>query len=44
MNFDTIFYCQQAPFSGGVAGEQAIKNQSSIGYFLVFLLIFFYIS
>jgi hypothetical protein len=28
MNFDTIIYRQQAPFSGAVAGEQAIKIQS----------------
>jgi hypothetical protein len=41
MNFDTMIYRQQAPFSGSVAGEQAIKIQSSIAYFLVFLLIFF---
>jgi hypothetical protein len=25
MNFDTVIYRQQAPFSGAVAGEQAIK-------------------
>jgi hypothetical protein len=40
MNFDTIIYRQQAPFSGDVAGEQVIKIQSSIAYFSVFLLIF----
>jgi hypothetical protein len=40
MNFDTIIYHQQAPFSGVVAGEQAIQIQSSIAYFSVFLLIF----
>jgi hypothetical protein len=28
-NFDTIINCQQAPFSGAVAGEQVIKIQSS---------------
>jgi hypothetical protein len=44
MNFDTIIYRQQAPFSGAVAGEQAIKIQSSIAYFSVFLLILFCIS
>jgi hypothetical protein len=44
MNFDTIIYLQQHPFSGAVAGEQAIKIQSSIAYFSVFLLIFFCIS
>jgi hypothetical protein len=44
MNFDMIIYRQQAPFSGAVAGEQAIKIQSSIAYFSVFLLIFFCIS
>jgi hypothetical protein len=38
MNFDTIIYRQEAPFSGTVAGEQAIKTQSSISYFSVFLL------
>jgi hypothetical protein len=38
MNFDTIIYHQQAPFSGAVAREQAIKIQSSIAYFSVFLL------
>jgi hypothetical protein len=40
MKFDTIIYHQQAPFSGAVNGEQAIKIQSSIAYFSVFLLIF----
>jgi hypothetical protein len=44
MNFDTIIYRQQAPFSGAFAGEQAIKIQSSIAYFSVLLLIFFCIS
>jgi hypothetical protein len=44
MNFDTIIYRQQASFSGAVAGEQAIKIQSSIAYFSVFLLISFCIS
>jgi hypothetical protein len=44
MNFDTNIHRQQAPFSGTVAGEQAIKVQSSIAYFSVFLLIFFCIS
>jgi hypothetical protein len=44
MNFDTNIHRQQAPFSGAIAGEQAIKIQSSIAYFLVFLLIFFCIS
>jgi hypothetical protein len=29
MNFDTTINRQQAPFSGAVAGEQAIKIQSS---------------
>jgi hypothetical protein len=40
MNFDTNIHCQQAPFSGAVAGEQAIKIQSSIAYFSVFLFSF----
>jgi hypothetical protein len=43
VNFDTIINRQQAPFCGAVAGEQAIKIQSSIAFcefFLVFLLIF----
>jgi hypothetical protein len=40
MNFDTNIHRQQAPFSGTVAGEQAIKIQSSIAYFSVSLLIF----
>jgi hypothetical protein len=44
MNIDTTINCQQAPFSGAVAGEQAIKIQSSIAYFSVFLLFFFCIS
>jgi hypothetical protein len=44
MNFDTIIYRQQAPFSGAFAGEKAIKIPSSIAYFSVFLLIFFCIS
>jgi hypothetical protein len=33
MNFDTNIPRQQAPFSGVVAGEQAIKIQSSIAFF-----------
>jgi hypothetical protein len=32
-NFDTTINRQQAPFSGAVAEEQAIKIQSSIAYF-----------
>jgi hypothetical protein len=36
MNFDMIIYRQQAPFSGAVAGEQAIKIQFSIAYFHFF--------
>jgi hypothetical protein len=44
VNFDTIINRQQAPFSSAVAGEQAIKIQTSIAlfceYFSVFLLIF----
>jgi hypothetical protein len=40
MNFDTTINRQQAPFSGTVAGEQAIKIRSSIAYFSVFLSIF----
>jgi hypothetical protein len=44
MNFDTIIYRQQAPFSGAIAVEQAIKIQSSIAYLSVFVLIFFCIS
>jgi hypothetical protein len=33
MNFDTNIHHQQAPFSGVVVGEQAIKIQSSIAFF-----------
>jgi hypothetical protein len=36
MKFDTIIQRQQAPFFGAVAGEQAIKIQSSIAYFFKF--------
>jgi hypothetical protein len=36
MNFDTIIYRQQAPFSSAAAGEQAIKIQSSITCFFSF--------
>jgi hypothetical protein len=32
VNFDTIINRQQTPFSGAVAGEQAIKIQSSIAF------------
>jgi hypothetical protein len=32
MKFDTNIHHQQAPFSGVVAGEQAIKIQSSISF------------
>jgi hypothetical protein len=40
MNFDTTIYRQQAPFSGAVAGEQAIKIRSSIVYFFSFSFVF----
>jgi hypothetical protein len=43
MNFDTNIHRQQAPFSGTVAREQAIKIQSSIAYFSIFLLIFLHL-
>jgi hypothetical protein len=33
MKFDTTINRQQVPFSGAIAGEQAIKIQSSIAYF-----------
>jgi hypothetical protein len=36
MNFDTTIKRQQAPFSGAIAGEQAIRIQSSIAYFFQF--------
>jgi hypothetical protein len=36
MNFDTIIYRQQDPFSSAVAGEQGIMLQSSIAYFQFF--------
>jgi hypothetical protein len=32
VNFDTIIYRKQAPFSGAVAGEQVIKIRSSIAF------------
>jgi hypothetical protein len=32
VNFDTNIHHQQAPFSSAVAGEQAIKIQSSIAF------------
>jgi hypothetical protein len=48
MKFDMNIHRQQAPFSGAIAGEQAIKIQSSIASFVnifqFFLLIFFCIS
>jgi hypothetical protein len=34
MNFDTNIHHQQAHFSDAVAGEQAIKIQSSIAFFV----------
>jgi hypothetical protein len=43
MKFDTNIHRQQAPFSGAVVGEQAIKIRSSIAFFVnisVFVLIF----
>jgi hypothetical protein len=40
LNFDTTFNRQQAPLSGAVAGEQAIKIQFSIAYFSVFFIFF----
>jgi hypothetical protein len=36
MKFDTNIYRQQAPFSGAVAEDQAIKIQSSIAFFQFF--------
>jgi hypothetical protein len=33
MKFDTNIHRQQAPFSGAVVGEQAIKIRSSIAFF-----------
>jgi hypothetical protein len=44
MKFDTNIHRQQAPFSGAIAGEQAIKIQSIISYFSVSPFIFFCIS
>jgi hypothetical protein len=44
MNFDTSINRQQAPVSDAVAGEQAIKIQSSIAYFLVFSFDFSFAS
>jgi hypothetical protein len=44
MNFDTIIHRQQAPFSCAVAGEQAIKIQSSIAYFPVFYFLLHLLS
>jgi hypothetical protein len=41
MKFDTNIHCQQAPFSGAVAGEEAIKIRSSIAL-LVNIFQFFY--
>jgi hypothetical protein len=43
MNFDMIIYHQQAPFSGAVAEEQAIKIQSTIAYFSVFFDFLFHL-
>jgi hypothetical protein len=40
MNFDMNIHRQQAPFSGAVGGEQAIKIQSSIAYFFSFFIFF----
>jgi hypothetical protein len=39
LKFNTNIYCQQAPFSGYVAGEQVIK----IRYFIAFCVIFSFI-
>jgi hypothetical protein len=36
MNFDMTINRQQAHFSGAVAGEQAIKIQSSITFLRIF--------
>jgi hypothetical protein len=41
MNFDTNIHRQQAPFSGVVAGEQAINIQSSIAFFVNIFQFFF---
>jgi hypothetical protein len=41
MNFDTIINRQQAPFSGAVAGEQAIKIRSSIALIMNIFQFFF---
>jgi hypothetical protein len=42
MKFDTNIHHQQAPFSGAVAGEQAIKIQSSITLLVNIFQFFFY--
>jgi hypothetical protein len=48
MKFDTNIRRQQAPFSGAVAGEQAIKIRSSIALlvniFFQFLFLFSFAS
>jgi hypothetical protein len=41
MKFDTNIHLQQAPFSGAVAGEQAIKIRSSITFFVNMFQFFF---
>jgi hypothetical protein len=44
MKFDTNIHRQQAPFSGAVAEEQAIKIRSSIAFFVRIFLFFFLFS
>jgi hypothetical protein len=44
MKFDTNIHHQQAPFSGAVAGEQAIKIQSSITLLVNIFQFFFLFS
>jgi hypothetical protein len=43
MKFDTNIHHQQAPFSGAIAGEQAIKIQSSIAFFVNIVFQFFFL-
>jgi hypothetical protein len=40
MKFDTIIHYQQAPFSGTIAGEQAIKIRCSIAFLHIFQFFF----
>jgi hypothetical protein len=41
--FNTNINCQQAPFSGVIVGDQVIKIQSFIAFYIIFSFILFFL-